>query len=181
MSSSRTTCPWSSTARCWTFLLKRGDDLQVSRAAISATNATADVAKALEIQRDDVLLKFDRSCMQTAGRGLHGELFHSRLFQFPCGEEDRFVGLPQFCHRDHTVRAAFSSGNQKEEHMRLRKTAKTSSSSCAILRHPQHGSFRRLKEVGERIGAEMNKLGFDEVRFDKMGNIMGRIGNGPSR
>jgi len=36
----------------------------------------------------------------------------------------------------------------------------------------------QLKEVGERIAAEMNKLGFDEVRFDKMGNIMGRIGNG---
>ena len=35
-----------------------------------------------------------------------------------------------------------------------------------------------LKEVGERIAAEMNKLGFDEVRFDKMGNIMGRIGKG---
>lgn len=37
----------------------------------------------------------------------------------------------------------------------------------------------QLKEVGERIGAEMRKLGFDEVRFDKMGNIMGRIGSGP--
>ena len=37
----------------------------------------------------------------------------------------------------------------------------------------------QLKEVGERIGAEMRKLGFEEVRFDKMGNIMGRIGNGP--
>ncbi|MGC8857048.1 MAG: YgeY family selenium metabolism-linked hydrolase [Anaerolineae bacterium] len=36
----------------------------------------------------------------------------------------------------------------------------------------------QLKEVGERIGAEMRKLGFDEVRFDKMGNILGRIGNG---
>jgi putative selenium metabolism hydrolase len=36
----------------------------------------------------------------------------------------------------------------------------------------------QLKEVGERIGAEMTKLGFDEVRFDKMGNIMGRIGSG---
>jgi putative selenium metabolism hydrolase len=35
-----------------------------------------------------------------------------------------------------------------------------------------------LKEVGERIAAEMNKLGFEEVRFDKMGNIMGRVGNG---
>ena len=34
----------------------------------------------------------------------------------------------------------------------------------------------QLKAVGERIGAEMTKLGFDEVRFDKMGNIMGRIG-----
>jgi len=36
----------------------------------------------------------------------------------------------------------------------------------------------QLKAVGERIGAEMTKLGFDEVRFDKMGNILGRIGNG---
>ena len=33
--------------------------------------------------------------------------------------------------------------------------------------------------VGERIAEEMRKLRFDEVRFDKMGNIMGRIGNGP--
>src|SRR5215208_3427988 len=40
------------------FMLERGDDLRISRAAISATNATAEVAKALEIQRGDVLLKF---------------------------------------------------------------------------------------------------------------------------
>ncbi len=37
----------------------------------------------------------------------------------------------------------------------------------------------QLKEVGERIIAEMNKLGFDEARFDKMGNVVGRIGDGP--
>ncbi len=37
----------------------------------------------------------------------------------------------------------------------------------------------QLKEVGERIQAEMRKLGFDEVRFDKMGNTIGRIGSGP--
>jgi len=36
----------------------------------------------------------------------------------------------------------------------------------------------QLKEVGERIRAEMKRLKFDEARFDKMGNIMGRIGNG---
>ena len=36
----------------------------------------------------------------------------------------------------------------------------------------------QLKDVGERIAAEMQKLGFEEVRFDKMGNILGRIGNG---
>jgi GntR family transcriptional regulator len=40
------------------FLLERGDDLRISRAAVSATNATAEVAKALEIQRGDVLLQF---------------------------------------------------------------------------------------------------------------------------
>jgi putative selenium metabolism hydrolase len=36
----------------------------------------------------------------------------------------------------------------------------------------------KIGEVGERVAAEMRKLKFDEVRFDKMGNIMGRIGNG---
>ncbi len=37
----------------------------------------------------------------------------------------------------------------------------------------------QLREVGERIGAEMRRLGFDEVRFDVMGNLLGRIGSGP--
>ena len=37
----------------------------------------------------------------------------------------------------------------------------------------------QIEAVGKRIGAEMQKLGFAEVRFDKMGNILGRIGNGP--
>jgi len=36
----------------------------------------------------------------------------------------------------------------------------------------------KIGPVGERIAAEMNKLRFDEVRFDKMGNILGRIGLG---
>ena len=40
------------------YLIARGTPLTISRAAISATGATADVARALEIQRDDVLLKF---------------------------------------------------------------------------------------------------------------------------
>jgi putative selenium metabolism hydrolase len=37
----------------------------------------------------------------------------------------------------------------------------------------------QIGPVGERIQAEMKKLGYDEVRFDKMGNTVGRIGNGP--
>ncbi len=37
----------------------------------------------------------------------------------------------------------------------------------------------QLGEVGERIADEMRRLGFDEVRFDKMGNIFGRMGSGP--
>jgi len=36
----------------------------------------------------------------------------------------------------------------------------------------------QIGAVGRRIGEEMRKLGFDEVRFDKMGNILGRIGSG---
>ncbi len=36
----------------------------------------------------------------------------------------------------------------------------------------------QLAEVGKRIIAEMQSLGFDEARFDKMGNVVGRIGDG---
>jgi GntR family transcriptional regulator len=50
------------------FLLERGDHLQLSRAAISATNATAEVAKALEIQRGDVLLRFVSQLYTAEGR-----------------------------------------------------------------------------------------------------------------
>jgi GntR family transcriptional regulator len=50
------------------FLLERGNDLRISRAAITATNATADVAKALEIQRGDVLLQFVSQLYASDGR-----------------------------------------------------------------------------------------------------------------
>lgn len=40
------------------FLIARGIPLTISRAEISATGAKADVARVLEIQRDDVLLQF---------------------------------------------------------------------------------------------------------------------------
>ena len=50
------------------FLLERGNDLRISRAAITATNATADVAKALEIQRGDVLLQFISQLYASDGR-----------------------------------------------------------------------------------------------------------------
>src|SRR6266508_6515370 len=50
------------------FMLERGDDLRISRAAISATNATAEVAKALEIQRGDVLLQFISELYTTEAR-----------------------------------------------------------------------------------------------------------------
>jgi putative selenium metabolism hydrolase len=45
---------------------------------------------------------------------------------------------------------------------------------CAI---PSMNS--QIHDVGERIGAEMRRLGYNEVRFDRMGNIIGRIGSGP--
>ncbi|HLA24980.1 MAG TPA: YgeY family selenium metabolism-linked hydrolase [bacterium] len=37
----------------------------------------------------------------------------------------------------------------------------------------------QLGEVGRAVGDRMRSLGFDEVRFDAMGNILGRIGSGP--
>jgi putative selenium metabolism hydrolase len=38
----------------------------------------------------------------------------------------------------------------------------------------------QIREVGERVEAEMKKLGFDEVWWDRMGNVVGRIGSGPT-
>jgi putative selenium metabolism hydrolase len=37
----------------------------------------------------------------------------------------------------------------------------------------------KIGPVGARIQEEMRELGYDEVRFDKMGNTIGRIGEGP--
>lgn len=36
----------------------------------------------------------------------------------------------------------------------------------------------QIRDVGERCAAEMKKLGFDEIWWDKMGNIVGKIGDG---
>jgi putative selenium metabolism hydrolase len=47
---------------------------------------------------------------------------------------------------------------------------------CAI---PSYDS--QIRAVGERAEAEMKKLGFDEVWFDQMGNVVGRIGDGPMK
>jgi putative selenium metabolism hydrolase len=37
----------------------------------------------------------------------------------------------------------------------------------------------QIGPVGERIQAEMAQLGFTDIRFDSMGNTLGRIGDGP--
>jgi GntR family transcriptional regulator len=49
------------------YLIARGDELSGSRAVIGATNAPADVAKPLEIQRDDVLLRFESQLFDIKG------------------------------------------------------------------------------------------------------------------
>ncbi|HET6947844.1 MAG TPA: YgeY family selenium metabolism-linked hydrolase [bacterium] len=46
-----------------------------------------------------------------------------------------------------------------------------------IVAIPSYDS--RLADVGGAVGDRMRSLGFDEVRFDAMGNILGRIGTGP--
>jgi len=38
----------------------------------------------------------------------------------------------------------------------------------------------QIEAVGQRVAAEMRRLRFDEVRFDVMGNILGRVGPAPS-
>ncbi len=39
----------------------------------------------------------------------------------------------------------------------------------------------QIREVGERCEAEMRKLGFDDVWWDRMGNVVGVIGSGPKK
>lgn len=39
----------------------------------------------------------------------------------------------------------------------------------------------QIKDVGERCATEMRKLGFERIWFDKMGNIVGQIGNGSKK
>jgi GntR family transcriptional regulator len=52
------------------FLLRRGDQLTVSKAAISAIGAPAEVAKVLQIQRGDVLLEFISKLYHSGGKVL---------------------------------------------------------------------------------------------------------------
>ena len=49
------------------YMLERGNALTSSRAAVSAIGATAEVAKALEIQRGDVLLHFNSQLYNASG------------------------------------------------------------------------------------------------------------------
>lgn len=37
----------------------------------------------------------------------------------------------------------------------------------------------QIRKVGERIAEEMNKLHFHDIHFDRMGNILGHLGDGP--
>ena len=50
------------------FLLSRGDSSKTSRANVTAIGATAEVAKALEIQRGDVLLHFHSQLFDNSGK-----------------------------------------------------------------------------------------------------------------
>ncbi|MCL4237867.1 MAG: YgeY family selenium metabolism-linked hydrolase [Anaerolineae bacterium] len=37
----------------------------------------------------------------------------------------------------------------------------------------------QIRDVGVRVAQEMERLGFEDIRFDRMGNVLGRVGNGP--
>ena len=59
------------------FLLGRGDALKTSRANVSAIGATPEVAKALEIQRGDVLLHFYSQLFDERGKVVDYSLSYS--------------------------------------------------------------------------------------------------------
>ncbi len=66
-------------------------------------------------------------------------------------------------------RAAIASGAKKYEHDMVRFLRE-------LIAIPAESS--REGPVIQRIKAEMERVGFDEIRVDKMGNILGRIGSG---
>jgi putative selenium metabolism hydrolase len=37
----------------------------------------------------------------------------------------------------------------------------------------------QIRDVGVLVAEEMERLGFEDIRFDRMGNVLGRVGNGP--
>jgi putative selenium metabolism hydrolase len=63
---------------------------------------------------------------------------------------------------------------QQRVHQRRDEIIRFLREICAI---PSMDS--QLGPIGERIQAEMRRLGYDEARFDRMGNTVGRIGDGP--
>ncbi|MBN1305249.1 MAG: GntR family transcriptional regulator [Anaerolineales bacterium] len=75
------------------FLIERGDPLTVSRTNVSALGAAADVAKALEIQRGDVLLHFISRLFTANGRvaDISNSYFIPGYFHFHIV---RRVGMP---------------------------------------------------------------------------------------
>ena len=54
--------------------------------------------------------------------------------------------------------------------------AETTRFLCDMIGHPSFST--KEKEVIECIKAEMERVGFDEVRIDGLGNVIGRIGKG---
>lgn len=77
--------------------------------------------------------------------------------------------LPQ-AHRDHAATIKMRVAAQREAIIQFLRDL------CAI---PSYDS--QIKAVGERAAQEMQSLGFDDVFFDRMGNIVGRIGTGPKK
>lgn len=89
-----------------------------------------------------------------------------------------------------------ASETPNTEHQPLQASAITGSRGYisaiqAAVQKEQNAIIRFLREicaipsmdsqigpVGERVQAEMGKLGFDQVWFDAMGNTVGKIGNG---
>jgi len=57
--------------------------------------------------------------------------------------------------------------------------SQTASFLCDLIRIPSLSG--QEKAVVERIMAEMRAVGFDEVKLDGLGSVIGRIGNGPRK
>jgi putative selenium metabolism hydrolase len=90
-------------------------------------------------------------------------------------------GLAQLSNRDHSNRESGNGMSNDGSGAILARAQELREPLIGFLRDvvAVRGHSGGEEAVVRRIAAEMEKLGFDEVKIDALGNVLGRVGDGP--